>query len=70
MKLKKSDKVSWAWANGTAEGLIVSQTKARVTKKINGKSITRNGSAADPAVEIKQKNGSRVLKLSHEVKKG
>lgn len=69
MKIKKGDSVQWKWAKSTAEGKVTSEIKARVVKKIKGSLITRNGTAADPVLEIRQPDGNKVLKLQHEVKK-
>jgi hypothetical protein len=38
-----------------------------VVRRINGIRITRLGSPADPAYEIEQPDGSRVLRLHSEV---
>jgi hypothetical protein len=38
-----------------------------VTRRIKGNAITRRGSSDDPAYEIEQEDGSKVLKLRSEV---
>jgi hypothetical protein len=40
----------------------------RITLTIKGSEITRNGSEDDPALQIEQENGDRVLKLASEVR--
>ena len=66
---KKGDTVSWKWGQGRAQGTIKEKFKEKVTRQIDGKEITRNGSDDDPAVLIEQDDGQRVLKLESEVRK-
>ena len=62
-------KVEWDWGNGTATGKIQSSFTKKVTRKIDGNEVTRNGSEDDPAYYIKQDDGDSVLKLDSEVRK-
>lgn len=62
------DKVEWDWGNGTAEGKVAKRYTSKITRKIEGSEITRNGSDDDPALYIEQEDGGRVLKLSSEVR--
>lgn len=66
---KVGDKVEWDWGNGTAQGKVDKTYTRKVTRKISGTEVTRNGSDDDPAVYIKQSDGGGVLKLSSELRK-
>lgn len=68
-RLKIGDKVEWDWGNGTAEGKVEKTYTQKITRKISGTEVTRNGSDDDPAVFIKQSDGGEVLKLSSELRK-
>ena len=65
--MKAGDKVRWHWGSGTANGTVREVHDKRVTRKLKGSEITRNGSPEDPAVVIEQEDGDRVLKLASEV---
>jgi len=62
-------KVAWDWGNGTAEGKVRRVFREKVTRKIDGSEITRNGSDDDPAYLLEQDDGSEVLKLHSELRK-
>lgn len=68
--MKKGDKVTWTWGKGTAEGEIVKKHTEPVKKTIKGAKVKRNADKAEPAYEIKQEDGDRVLKSESELKKG
>ena len=68
--MKKGDKVTWKWGKGTAEGEIVKKHDEPVEKTIQGAHVKRNASKDDPAYEIKQEDGGKVLKSESELKKG
>ncbi len=68
--MKKGDTVHWNWSNGEAEGKIVKKHTDTVKKTIKGANVKRNASKDEPAYEIKQENGSKVLKSASELKKG
>ena len=68
--MKKGDKVNWKWGASEAEGKIVKEYDKPVTKTIKGAKVKRNASETKPAYEIKQENGSEVLKSESEIKKG
>ncbi|RLV47919.1 DUF2945 domain-containing protein [Nocardioides mangrovicus] len=59
--------VSWSWGSSTATGKVTAIHRSKVTRTIKGSSITRDGSKDDPAYEIEQDDGTRVLKLRSEV---
>ena len=65
----KGDKVEWEWGNGTGTGKITEVFTEKVTRIIDGSELTRNASEDDPAYEIEQDDGDRVLKGHSEVKK-
>ena len=66
----KGDKVEWDWGNGSAVGTVEKTYDRKVTRTLQGTEVTRNGSDDDPALYIEQEDGSGVLKLSSEVRKG
>jgi len=65
---RKGQTVSWSWSGGTANGKIKDRYERKVTRKIKGSEITRNGDADNPAYLIKQEDGDEVLKLASELK--
>ncbi|HEY4194584.1 MAG TPA: DUF2945 domain-containing protein [Mucilaginibacter sp.] len=67
--MKKGDTVHWKWGESEAEGKIVKEHTQPVTKTIKGAKVKRNASKDEPAYEIKQENGSKVLKSASELKK-
>jgi hypothetical protein len=82
MAIRRGTTVSWAWGRSRAEGKVTAIhretvtrtikgstiTRETVTRTIKGSTITRHGSRDDPAYEIEQGDGSRVLKLRSEVR--
>jgi hypothetical protein len=69
MRIQTGEKVEWTWGNGTAVGEVEEMHTKRITRTIKGTEVTRNGSDDDPALEIKQDDGTTVLKLASEVSK-
>ena len=69
MSIRTGSRVSWKWGNGTAHGRVVAVHRSPVTRTIKGSRITRDGSARNPAYEIEQEDGTRVLKLRSEVER-
>ena len=69
MGYQSGDKVEWDWGNGTAKGEVDKTHQSAITRTIKGSEVTRNGSSDDPALEISQDDGTKVLKLSSEVRK-
>ena len=63
------DKVKWDWGNGTGTGKVQKTYEKKITRKLQGSEVTRDGSKDDPALYIEQEDGDGVLKLSSEVKK-
>ncbi|HEY8930606.1 MAG TPA: DUF2945 domain-containing protein [Mucilaginibacter sp.] len=68
--MKKGDTVNWKWGASKAEGKIVKAFDEPVTKTIKGAKVKRKASKDEPAFEIKQADGSKVLKSESELKKG
>ncbi len=68
--MKKGDDVIWKWGNGTAKGKIVKKHTSTVEKTIKGAKVKRNANKDEPAYEIEQQDGSKVLKSESELKKG
>ena len=68
--MKKGDNVTWKWGKSTAEGKIVKEHDEPVSKTIKGARVKRNATKDEPAFEIEQKNGGKVLKSESELKKG
>ena len=67
-QIDEGDKVRWDWGNGTAEGRVREVYTGKITRKINGSEITRNGTPDCPAYLVEQQDGTRVLKLHSELR--
>ncbi|MGR3374978.1 DUF2945 domain-containing protein [Pseudooceanicola nanhaiensis] len=65
--MQKGTQVKWNWGQGTAEGKVSETFDRKVTRTLDGSEITRNGTRDNPALLIRQDDGSEVLKLSSEV---
>ncbi|MBB4658965.1 DUF2945 domain-containing protein [Parvularcula dongshanensis] len=65
----KGTKVSWSWGNGTATGKVEKSNTEKVTRKIDGKDITRNADEDNPAYYVKQDDGGAALKSHSELNK-
>ncbi len=65
----QGDRVEWDWGNGTGSGTVEKTYTKKITRKLQGSEVTRNGSNDDPALNIEQKDGDGVLKLASEVRK-
>ncbi|TFF38875.1 hypervirulence associated TUDOR domain-containing protein [Mucilaginibacter psychrotolerans] len=68
--MKKGDTVHRQWGASEAEGEIEKKHTETVTKTIKGTKVKRKATADKPAYEIKQADGSKVLKSESELKKG
>ena len=65
--MKVGQKVRWHWGSGTATGTVRKVVPETVTHTLKGSEITRHGTKDNPALEIDQEDGDRVLKLASEV---
>ena len=66
-QIRKGSEVEWKWGSSKARGKVVATHSEHIERTIKGSSITRNGTADDPALEIEQEDGTAVLKLRSEV---
>jgi hypothetical protein len=69
-QIRKGTVVTWKWGRSTASGKVSEIHRETVTRRTKGESVTRNGSAEDPAYVIEQDDGTVVLKLRSEVERG
>lgn len=67
--IRKGTQVSWKWGSSEATGKVVALHEDHIERTIKGKKISRNGSSDDPAAEIEQEDGTKVLKLRSELKR-
>ncbi|MFO6445983.1 DUF2945 domain-containing protein [Erythrobacter sp. NE805] len=65
---RKGQQVIWDWGGGTATGTIRDRYVRKVTRRIKGSAITRNGDVDNPAYLIVQEDGDEVLKLASELR--
>ncbi len=65
--IKKGDTAAWKWGNGEAKGTVSEVRKEKTTITSKKQTITRNGDKNNPAVKIKQDDGTVVLKSASEV---
>ncbi len=68
MNVKEGDEVEWDWDHGTAMGVVQSVYARKTTCILKGAEISRKGSNDNPALYIKQKDGSAILRLASEVR--
>ncbi len=67
--ITKGTVVSWQWGSGTAKGKVMDTYDHKITKKIKGTEVTRNGEQSNKALYIEQEDGDHVLKSESEVEK-
>ncbi len=67
--VKKDDQVEWKYGKSKATGKVAEVHKDDVSKKVQGKTVKRKGSAQEPALVIKQDNEKEVIKSASEVTK-
>ncbi len=67
--IRKGTTVKWSWGNGTATGKVTDTFEEKVTRKLKGSEVTKNGSPDNKALLIEQEDGDEVLKLSSEVER-
>ena len=64
---QEGTKVKWKWGNGYGHGKVQSAFTRKVTRKIDGSEVTRDGSDDNPAYYIDVEGGNNVLKLHSEI---
>lgn len=67
--IRKGTNVKWKWGNAYATGEVKETYTDKVTKKLEGSEISRNGSEDNKALLIEQKDGTKLLKLESEVQR-
>ncbi|SMP67230.1 hypothetical protein SAMN06265222_110120 [Neorhodopirellula lusitana] len=66
-KYEEGSKVKWKWGEGYGHGQVQSSFTHKVTRKIDGSEVTRNGSQETPAYYVHVEDGNNVLKLETEL---
>ncbi|MBE7176935.1 MAG: DUF2945 domain-containing protein [Mucilaginibacter polytrichastri] len=69
-KVQKGDKVHWKFGKSEAEGTVEKKHTSDTSIKSKGKTVKRKAGKKEPAIEIKQEDGTKVLKSESEIKKG
>lgn len=67
-KFQVKQHVEWDYGTGTAKGQIKESFEEKVTRKLQGSEVTRNGSEEEPAYLIEQEDGDEVLKSQSELR--
>lgn len=67
--IRKGSTVEWSYGKGKATGKVEERFTENVTRKIAGKSITRDASKDEPAFLVKQDDGAKALKSESELKR-
>jgi hypothetical protein len=70
MTVETGDIVHWHWGQGVGSGRVVERHTCRISRRIDGSDIVRNGTADNPALVIAQEDGRHVLKLESELRPG
>jgi hypothetical protein len=68
-QIRTGTTVRWAWGEHSATGKVTALHHEKIERTLKGSHITRDGSPENPALEIEQEDGSRVLKLRSEVER-
>lgn len=66
-KFDIGDDVKWNWGNGEGVGRVEAVHTSDVELTIKGTDVVRKASEAEPAYEIAQEDGDRVLKSQSEL---
>ena len=67
-QVRKGSKVEWKWGKNTAAGKVEDKKASRVTIRSKGKEISKNGTEDNPALVIKQTDGTKLSKRQSELK--
>lgn len=65
--IRKGSKVEWNWGKSQATGKVEERFTKKVTRKIKGKSVSRDASKDEPAFLVVQEDGGKVLKSDSEL---
>ena len=68
-QIRTGTNVRWSWGEHYATGKVTALHRGKVSRTLKGSHITRDGSSENPALEIEQDDGSKVLKLRSEVER-
>ena len=66
---RTSEYVKWNWGNGEGHGQIKERFEEKVTRKLQGSEITKDGDEDNPAYLVEQDDGDQVLKRGSELEK-
>jgi hypothetical protein len=66
-QIRTGSLVSWQWGTGTASGKVKEIHHQKISQKIKGSEVKRNGTQDNPAYLIEQEDGSEILKLESEL---
>ncbi|QDS92179.1 hypothetical protein FF011L_09160 [Roseimaritima multifibrata] len=66
-KYHEGSKVKWKWGDGYGRGKVQSTFTKKVTRKIDGTEVTRNGCTDNPAYYVTVDDTNNVLKLESEL---
>ncbi len=66
-KYNEGDKVKWQWGSGYGHGVVQSRFEKKVTRKIDGSEVSRDGDQDNPAYYVEVEDGNDVLKLGSEL---
>ncbi len=67
MSIREGTTVTWRTGAAMGEGRVTAIHPRPVIRRVKGVRVKRLGTPDDPAYEIEQADGSRVLKLRSEV---
>ncbi|TWT49326.1 hypothetical protein Pla22_45200 [Rubripirellula amarantea] len=68
-KYSEGTSVKWKWGDGYGHGKVQSSFEKKVTRKIDGSEVSREGSNENPAYYVQVDDGNNVLKLESELEK-
>lgn len=66
-KYREGQQVKWKWGSGYGHGKVKSRFDRKVTRKIDGEEVTRDGSKDNPAYYVTVQDANNVLKLGSEL---
>ncbi|TWT85478.1 hypothetical protein Pla123a_02850 [Posidoniimonas polymericola] len=66
-KYREGQQVKWKWGAGYGHGEVKSRFDRKVTRRIDGQEVTRDGSKENPAYYVTVEDANNVLKLGSEL---